>query len=262
MTPEAIKIFKEQEDHLVSHALQGEEKQLKGQINQALAEKKYPEAQTALHKLESADATQKELAAAFDKVAEILISSGLAEIEIPYYIPSPPEEEHSSSTDKKNGKKEPSNWQGRERKPRSALPGLRETSYSPYRDTKTFVENCLAQAMRSTIAKDRHNGRFTFKDSQDIASMMLQPNLRRNPEALERAHRRYLDGQSDIIKKINLAAKKTGAKTLEELFEPVLPLVKNPAWEAFYEEAVENYGHLSPKDFTEKILRRSYPARD
>jgi hypothetical protein len=135
MTPESIKIFKEQEDHLVSHALQGEEKQLKVQINQALTEKKYPEAQAALQKLESADATKKELTAAFDKVAEILVKSGLAEIEIPYYTPSPPEEEYPSLTDKKNSKKEPTSWQGREKNPRSTLPGLRESTYSPYRDS-------------------------------------------------------------------------------------------------------------------------------
>ncbi len=246
MTPEAIQVFKEQEEHLVSHALQGEEKQLKAQINQALADKKYPEAQTALRKLESADTTQKELAAAFDKVAEILVNSGLAQIEIPYYLPSPPRGEDSRSSEKK-----------REKNPRSALPGLRETSYSPYRDKRTFVENCLAQAMRATIAKDRRNDRFTFEDSQEIALVMLLPNLRRSPDALERARRRYLDGRSDVIKRINLAAQKTGAKTLEELLEPVFPLIKNPVWEAFYEEAVENYGHLSPKDFIEKILRRS-----
>jgi hypothetical protein len=258
MTPESIKVFKENQDHLIAHSLQGEEKQLKAQINQALAEKKYPEAQATLHKLESADDTRKELVAAFDKVAEILVSTGLAQIEIPYYNPRPPEEECPSLTGKKNSKKEPTGRQGREKNSRSTLPGLRQSSYSPYRDSRTFVENSVAQAMRSTIAKDRRNGRFTFKNSREIAPVMLQANLRRNPEALERAHRRYLDGRSDIIKRISLAAKKTGARTLQELLEPIFPLIKNPTWEAFYEEAIEGYGDFSPKDFAEKVLKRSY----
>jgi len=136
----------------------------------------------------------------------------------------------------------------------------REAGKRGRKEAKWQTKDSQPKAMLELVKLDKDGRNYVHPNNISIASVIVKPEYGQDSNMIHLAAQSIANWKKRQIDALGYDAEKDKARTVRDVFDPLLEADmenNSEAWFEYHEYVIKNYGRMNIRDFREKVLQRN-----